>query len=73
MMQGRGWFNTARYGTALLMGRISKLSDVRVVKGREVVVTGVPNRPVQADGDIVARLPVHIAVDPEPVQLIYPA
>lgn len=73
LMQGRGWFNTARYGAALMLGRISKLHDVRLVKGREVLVRGVPGHPVQADGDIVAHLPAKIAVDPEPVQLIFPA
>ena len=73
LMQGRGWFNIARYGLALMLGCISKLSDVRLVIGRDVTVSGVPGRPVQADGDIVAHLPAHIDVDPEPVRLIFPA
>ena len=72
LMQGRGWFNTARYGIALILGRIAKLHDVRLIKGREILVTGIAGRPVQADGDIVAHLPAQISVDPEPVRLIFP-
>lgn len=73
LMPGRGWFHTARYGVALMLGRISKLRDVRVIAGREIVVRGVVGRPVQADGDIVAHLPARIAVDPAPVRLVFPA
>jgi len=73
LMQGRGWINTARYGVNLILGRIGKLSDVLIVPGRDVVVRGIEGRPVQADGDIVAKLPAHISVDPEPVRLIFPA
>jgi diacylglycerol kinase (ATP) len=73
LMKRSGWLNTARYGAALILGRISKLSDVRVIPGRDVVVRGVAGRPIQADGDIVAHLPAQIAVDPEPVALIFPA
>jgi diacylglycerol kinase (ATP) len=73
LMQGRGWFNVARYGAALVLGRIAKLHDVRVVPGREVLVRGIAGRPIQADGDIIATLPARIAVDPEPVRLVFPA
>lgn len=72
LMPGRGWFHTARYGVALMLGRISRLHDVRLVAGREVQLEGVVGRPVQADGDIVAHLPAQIAVDPEPVRLVFP-
>jgi len=41
--------------------------------GREIVVQGIAGRPVQADGDIIARLPAIILVDPEPVRLVFPA
>jgi diacylglycerol kinase (ATP) len=73
LMPGRGWFHTARYGVALMLGRISRLHDVKLVAGREVRVEGMVGKPVQADGDIVAHLPAHIAVDPEPVRLVFPA
>jgi diacylglycerol kinase (ATP) len=73
LMRGNGWFDIARYGAALVLGRISKLHDVRVIEARDIVVRGTDGRAVQADGDIVARLPVHITVDPEPVKLVFPA
>jgi YegS/Rv2252/BmrU family lipid kinase len=73
LMPGRGWFHTARYGVALMMGRISHLHDVRLVAGRDVQIEGIVGRPVQADGDIVAHLPARIAVDPAPVRLVFPA
>lgn len=73
LMQGHGWFNTARYGVALMLGIISKLSDVRVVPGRDLAVSGVTGRPVQADGDIIAHLPARIGIDSEPVKLVFPA
>ena len=72
LMPGRGWFHTARYGTALMLGRISKLHDVRVIAGRNLTVRGFDGRPVQADGDIVAHLPAQMAVDPVPVRLVFP-
>ena len=73
LMQGGGWLSVARYGAALMLGRIASLSDVSLVIGRDVAIEGVPGRPVQADGDIVARLPARITVDPEPVRLAFPA
>ncbi len=73
LMPGRGWINVARYGVALMLGKISKLSDVRLVVGRDVRIEGIAGRPVQADGDIVAHLPARIAIDPEPVRLVFPA
>ena len=72
LMQGNRWFDIARYGIALLLGQIGRLPDVRVIPAREIVVNGVEGRPVQADGDIIARLPATITVDPEPLSLIFP-
>lgn len=72
LMTGNRWFDTARYGAALVLGKISRLSDVKIIPAREIVVNGVEGRPVQADGDIIARLPATISVDPEPLRLIFP-
>lgn len=73
LMPGGGWLDIARYGVALLLGRIGDLGDVTLVPGREIVVRGLNGRPVQADGDIIAALPVHIRIVPEPVRLVFPA
>ena len=72
-MQGRGWLSVLRYGVALVLGKLSTLRDVTLVVGREITVDGEAGQPVQADGDILARLPVHITIDPEPVRVVHPA
>lgn len=73
LMNGRGWLSVLRYGVALMLGRLGSGQDVQLVSGREVIVSGSSGPPVQADGDIVATLPLRIALDPDPVRLVYPA
>jgi len=62
-----------RYGLGLTLGRLARLHDVQLVIGREISVRGPSAQPVQTDGDIVTYLPLHIAIDPTPVRLLYPA
>ncbi len=73
LMHGRGWLSVIRYGLALALGKITSSHDVELVAGREVIVNGRDGQPVQADGDIIATLPLRIALDPHPVRLVYPA
>lgn len=73
LMRGRGWFSVLRYGVALIFGRVAMWPDVLIQTGGGVMISGCDGQPVQADGDIVARLPVEITIDPEPVMLVYPA
>jgi YegS/Rv2252/BmrU family lipid kinase len=73
LMNGRGWLSVIRYAVALAFGRITAWQDVQLIAGREVIVRGDAGQPVQADGDIVATLPLRIALDPHPVRLVYPA
>jgi YegS/Rv2252/BmrU family lipid kinase len=67
-----------RYGAALLFGRLPRAAGYRIVPGRHVTVDGPPpleangGDPVQADGDIVARLPVEIDLAPRRLSLIVP-
>lgn len=72
LMKGRGWFSVARYGAALMLGKIAIWPDVEVITGRHVTIEGAAGQAVQADGDLVAALPARIEVDPEPVRLAYP-
>ncbi|MCA0201344.1 MAG: diacylglycerol kinase family lipid kinase, partial [Proteobacteria bacterium] len=72
LMKGRGWFSVARYGAALIFGKVGVWSDVEIVTGRDVVISGASGQKVQADGDIIAALPVRIEIDPEPVRLAFP-
>jgi len=73
LMNGRGWRSVIGYAIALASGRLSTHADVQLVACREVIVNGVKGRPVQADGDIVATLPLRIALDPDPVRMVFPA
>ncbi|MGE3474739.1 MAG: diacylglycerol kinase family protein [Rhodospirillaceae bacterium] len=72
LMKGRGWFSVARYGLSLIFGKVGIWSDVEILPGRDVVVSGATGQAVQADGEIVAALPVRIEIDPEPVRLAFP-
>lgn len=73
LMKGRGPLSVMRYGAALLVGKVGLWPDVDIIAGRDVAITGAPGQAVQADGDIIAALPVRIQIDPETVGLVYPA
>jgi len=64
---------TLRYAAALGLGILPRLSDVTLVPGRVVRIDGPPGAPVQADGDIVAALPVEIDVAPGTIRVLRPA
>ena len=55
-----------RYGWGLLSGRLPKFHDVRIVEGRQFKVASRrredANGPVQADGEILARLPLQVSL-----------
>ena len=72
LMKGRGWFSVARYGAALIFGKVAIWSDVEIIEGRDVVISGTTGQTVQADGDIIAALPVRIEIDPEPLRVAFP-
>ncbi len=67
--RGGAW-NVTRYGLALLAGLLPRLEDFQIRRGRTVEIAGRPGEPVQADGEIVARLPVRITVAAEPVWIL---
>src|SRR6185312_1243081 len=73
LMRGRSWLSFFRYGLGLMAGHVDAWWDVTIAPGQDVIIDGVPGQPVQADGDIIAKLPVTISIDPEPVLLVYPA
>lgn len=64
---------TWRYTAAVVLGRIGRQPDYRVVPARSIRVIGNEGEPVQADGDIVARLPVEIETVPDALELLVPA
>jgi diacylglycerol kinase family enzyme len=72
LLQGGGPWHVARYGAALLTGRIAKLADVTIETGTTVNIDASDLSPVQGDGDIVARLPVRIDMAEREIELIVP-
>lgn len=62
-----------RYAAALALGRLHRLRDVTMINARDALVEGIDGAPVQADGDLLGRLPARIAVVPEALSLVFPA
>jgi diacylglycerol kinase family enzyme len=71
-MANGGWRHVLRYGTALVLGRLSRLPDVEIITARHLTITGPRALPVQADGDIIAELPVTITVADRTLELVIP-
>lgn len=72
LLKKGGFRHVLRYGLALMTGRLSHLPDVDITSGTHVTITGAPGLPVQADGDIIAALPVEIAVADTTLDLVMP-
>lgn len=72
MLQRGGVWNSLRYAAALLVGRLPRLRDVKIVAGRHVRIDGEAGAPVQGDGDVIAQLPVEITVADACLDLVYP-
>ena len=58
------------YVVAFMTGRLQQLHDVIVRSSTEIDLTGPSDEPVQADGDIVAFLPVNISVAPKRARVL---
>ena len=72
IMPNKGMAGALRYGLALPFGKLPKLPEIQRVSTQSLTIVGPRGAPVQADGDIVARLPAEITVASETVQLIVP-
>jgi YegS/Rv2252/BmrU family lipid kinase len=71
LMPGKGWFSVLKYGAGLVLGKLTSVSDAQIITGRDIRIEATDGQPVQADGDIVATLPVDISVDPDPVKVCF--
>ncbi len=60
------------YAMALFLGLLPRLKSYRLLAARRIEIEGPAGEPVQADGDIIARLPVRIEVLPAALELIFP-
>lgn len=72
-----GRLQVARYGLALLAGRLPSAAGYRIVEARRVRITAIAGpldepEPIQVDGDHTASLPVEVALAPRPVRLLMP-
>ena len=65
-----GRWNLLRYAWALLTDRLERLPDVSVVPATNLTVRGPQGEPVQADGDLVAALPLSITLAERPLALV---
>jgi diacylglycerol kinase (ATP) len=72
LFQRTGRLAVLRYLVALLLGRIPGRGDITFLRSRGALVSGSDSVPVQADGEIVARLPVFIGIADQPLQLVRP-
>lgn len=67
-----GRWHAAYYMIGLFTGLLPRMKSYRVVPGREIAILEEGARPVQGDGDLIARLPVRIRVADETVPLVMP-
>ncbi|MGF1593156.1 MAG: diacylglycerol/lipid kinase family protein [Kiloniellaceae bacterium] len=65
-----GAFHILRYAIALQVGRLQRERGFMIVTGRDIRIEGDPGAPLQADGDIVARLPVGIDLLPQALGMV---
>jgi YegS/Rv2252/BmrU family lipid kinase len=68
-----GPWNALRYLGSLGVGILPAWSDVHYRATAEVAIDGPASEPVQADGEVVGRLPVVVRIAAAPVRLIAPA
>ncbi len=59
-----------RYALALQHGRLRQDDRFRIVTGRDIRIEGDPGAPLQADGDIIAHLPVRISALPDALRMV---
>lgn len=62
--------NILRYAMALQRGRLLGTQGFEIVTGRDIRIEGDPGAPLQADGDIIARLPVRIGALPHALRMV---
>jgi diacylglycerol kinase (ATP) len=60
------------YALALFLGFLPRLKSYRILAARRIEIEGPAGEPVQADGDVIARLPVRVELLPAAVELIFP-
>lgn len=67
-----GRIGALRALAALGLGRLPLLPEVEIRTARRIVVTGAEHAPVQADGDVIGRLPARIDIGAERLWALRP-
>ena len=62
-----------KYAAALVLGLLPRLSDFRIVSGRQIRIQGPIEDPIQGDGDVIAALPAEVRVLPDALNLVFPS
>jgi diacylglycerol kinase family enzyme len=55
---------------ALQRGELLRESSFQIVTGHDIRIEGDPGAPLQADGDIIAHLPVRISALPHALKMV---
>ncbi len=72
LLQRAGRGAMVRYLAALALGRIARRRDITIVRAAAADLSASRPLPVQADGEIVAHLPVRVAIAERPLWLVRP-
>ncbi len=67
-----GRLNVLRYALALYRNKLSITKGVEILSATEIEIHSPIDRPVQADGDPIARTPAKMTISPRRVKLIVP-
>ncbi len=73
LFESGGRWAALRYMAALQAGRLAERPDYRIVPVRHVAINAPAGESVQADGDIVAQLPVRIDGQADALRLVMPS
>ena len=73
IFKSQGGWNAFRYALGLVRGRLPYYPDVEVISGKYLEIDGDINQPAQADGDIVANLPLSIEAGSATIKVLLPA
>ncbi len=72
LFQRGGRVQAMRYSMAMLLDRLHRLPDLVVRPGTRITIDGPAGEPIQADGDIIARLPAEIELAAPTLDILMP-
>lgn len=72
LLQQPGRLGALRAMAALPLGLLPRLAEVQLLRGTRIEILGAAGEPVQADGDLAARLPAAVVIETKPIRLIAP-